>query len=87
MAHHKSAIKRIRQNEKRRLRNKHVKSTMRGRIRLVREAVAAGDKATAQTRLREAISHLGRAASKGVIRPRKAARLTSRLSRLVNTLD
>ncbi len=86
MAHHKSALKRIRQNEKRRLRNKHVKSTMRSRIRNVREAVASGDAAQSRESLLEAISKLNRAASKGVIPKARASRLTSRLTKLVNGL-
>ncbi|MEM1349513.1 MAG: 30S ribosomal protein S20, partial [Myxococcota bacterium] len=43
MANHKSAIKRIRQNEKRRVRNKAVKSNLRTRVRQFEVAVEAGD--------------------------------------------
>jgi len=84
VAHHKSALKRIKQNERRRLRNRHVMSTTRSRIRTVREAVAAGNKDEAQAKLIEAIGKLNRAASKGVIPKKRAARLTSRLTKLVN---
>ena len=87
MAQHKSALKRIRQNERRRLRNRHVISTVRSRIRLLREAVAAGNKEEAEAKLRESVGRLNRAASKGVIPKKRAARLTSRLSKLVNGLS
>ena len=87
MANHKSALKRIKQNERRRLRNRHVLSTTRSRIKLVRTAVASGNKDDAQTTLRVAVGKLNRAASKGVIPKKRAARLTSRLTKLVNTLS
>jgi small subunit ribosomal protein S20 len=80
VAHHKSALKRIKQNEKRRLRNKHVKSTARSRVRKVRESLAAGGEAL-QSSLREAVSQLNRAASKGIIPKKRASRLISRLSK------
>lgn len=66
------------------MRNKHVKSTARGRVRKVREAVAAGNQEEAQAHLREAIGKLNSAASKGVIPKSRASRLVSRLTKLVN---
>ncbi len=86
MAHHKSALKRIKQNEKKTERNKHVRSTLRTFIKRVREAVAAKDPARAKESLAAAIPVIDSAASKGVIHRSNASRNVSRLSRLVNTL-
>ena len=86
MAHHKDAIKRIKQNEHRRARNRHYRSRMRNRIKALREAVASGDTATAQTELRAAISIIHRVASKGVIHRNQAARRISRLNKAVKGL-
>jgi small subunit ribosomal protein S20 len=84
LANHKSALKRIGQSETRRLRNKHVRSTARGRVRAAREAVADGNKKEAEATLKAAISSLSRAASKGVIPKKRAARKISRLTKMVN---
>ena len=86
MAHHKSAIKRIKQNEKKRLRNRHVRSTLRTFIKRVREAVEGKDKAAATEALALAIPVIDKAATKGVIHPSNASRNVSRLTKLVNTL-
>ena len=86
MAHHKSALKRIKQNEKRRLRNKHNKSTLRTFIKRVREAVESNDAAGAREALAAAIPVIDKAASKGVIHSSNASRNVSRLTRLVNTI-
>lgn len=86
MAHHKSALKRIKQNEKKAARNKHVRSTLRTFIKRVREAVAANDTALAQESLKLAIPFIDAAASKGVIHRSNASRNVSRLNKLVNTL-
>ncbi len=86
MAHHKSALKRIKQNIKRNERNKHVRSTLRTFIKRVREAVAAKDMALAKESLQAAIPVIDSAASKGVIHRSNASRNVSRLNRLVNTL-
>lgn len=86
MANHKSAVKRIRQNEKRNLRNTHVRSTVRTFIKRVREAVAAKDQDLAKKALEAAIPVIDGAASKGVIHRSNASRNVSRLTRLVNTL-
>lgn len=86
MAHHKSAIKRIKQNEKKRLRNRHVRSTLRTSIKRVREAVEGKDLATARELLAAAIPVIDRAATKGVIHSSNASRSVSRLTKLVNTL-
>lgn len=86
MAHHKSAIKRIKQNAKRNARNRHVSSTLKTHIKRVREAVAAKDKDAATAALKAAIPVIDVSASKGVIHSSNAARNVSRLTKLVNTL-
>jgi small subunit ribosomal protein S20 len=86
LANHKSSIKRIKQNEKKNERNKHVRSTLRTFIKRVREAVASKDAAVAREALVAAIPVIDTAASKGVIHSSNASRNVSRLTRLVNTL-
>ena len=86
MAHHKSAIKRIKQNAKRNARNRHVSSTLKTHIKRVREAVAAKNKDAATAALKAAIPVIDVSASKGVIHSSNASRNVSRLTRLVNTL-
>jgi len=73
VANIKSQIKRIKQNEARRLRNKSVKSSLKTSIRRFREAADAGDKARAQELARVAGRKLDVAASKGVIHKNQAA--------------
>lgn len=86
MAHHKSAIKRIKQNAKRNARNRHVTSTLKTYIKRVREAVEAKDKEAATAALKAAIPVIDASASKGVIHASNASRNVSRLTILVNTL-
>ena len=86
MAHHKSAIKRIKQNAKRNARNRHVTSTLKTYIKRVREAVEAKDKEGAAAALKAAIPVIDSSASKGVIHTSNASRNVSRLTKLVNTL-
>ncbi|WP_243374433.1 30S ribosomal protein S20 [Geotalea sp. SG265] len=86
MANHKSALKRIKQTEKRTERNRHVRSTLRTFIKRVREAVAAKDANLAKEALAAAIPVIDGAASKGVIHTSNASRNVSRLTKLVNTL-
>ncbi|MFD1505317.1 30S ribosomal protein S20 [Georgenia yuyongxinii] len=83
MANIKSQIKRIRTNEKARLRNKAVKSELKTYVRRVREAVATGDKETADTALRAAGRKLDKAVSKGVIHANQAANRKSKLAKQV----
>ncbi len=84
MANIKSQIKRNKQNETRRLRNKSVKSSLRTAVRKVREAVGAGNSDEAQTLLQAATRQLDKAASKGVIHPNQAANRKSGLARLLS---
>ena len=73
MANIKPQIKRNRQNEKRRLRNKSVKSSLKTAIRKFNETVATGDAEAATALLRDASRKLDKAASKGVIHKNQAA--------------
>jgi small subunit ribosomal protein S20 len=86
LAHHKSAIKRNKQNEKKKEMNKHVRSTLRTYIKRVREAAAGNDAVAAKEALAAAIPVIDTAASKGIIHPNNASRNVSRLTRLVSTL-
>lgn len=86
MANHPSALKRHRQSEKARLANRSVRARLRTMVRQLREAVVAGDKEAAETKLREASSQLHKAASKGVLHRRTADRQTGRLARQVGSL-
>ena len=81
MANIKSQIKRNRQNEKRRLRNKAVKSSLKTAIRKYNEAVEAGDATAAQALLRDASRKLDKAASKGVIHQNQAANRKSAIAK------
>ncbi len=78
-----SAKKRQRQNEKRRLANRTIKSAMRTQIRKVREAVDEGNLELAETEARVASKRLDRAGSKGVIHRNTAARTKSRLQHMI----
>ncbi|MCR6713076.1 MAG: 30S ribosomal protein S20 [Demequina sp.] len=86
MANIKSKIKRIGTNEKSRQRNVAVKSQLKTHVRKVREAIAAGDKAAAQTALTTASVKLDKAASKGVIHKNQAANRKSALAKQVSAL-
>ena len=86
MANIKSQIKRIRTNEKARLRNKSVKSELKTHVRHVREAVSAGDKEAADAALQTASRKLDKAVSKGVIHSNQAANRKSALAKQVATL-
>ncbi len=80
MANIKSQIKRIRTNEKARLRNKAVKSELKTAVRRFREAADSGDAAAANTALRSASRLLDKAASKGVIHTNQAANRKSAMA-------
>ena len=80
MANIKSQIKRIKTNEKARLRNKSVKSSLKTAIRKYREAADAGDATTAATLMRDASKALDKAASKGVIHANQAANRKSAMA-------
>jgi small subunit ribosomal protein S20 len=82
----KSAIKRAIQSEKRRLRNSHVKSTMKTNIKKVLLALKDKDKENLENTFKAAIAYIDRAASKKVIHRNNAARRVSRLAKKVNTV-
>ncbi|HET7874094.1 MAG TPA: 30S ribosomal protein S20 [Methylomirabilota bacterium] len=85
MANIKSAIKRIKQNERRRLRNRAVRSAIRGAIKSARTALASQTPETKAAVL-VAIRALDRAVSQGVIHRNTAARKKSTLARKLNAL-
>jgi len=87
VANIKSQIKRVKTNEKRRLRNKSVKSSLRTAIRRFREAVEAGDTDLIIERQRSASRALDKAASKGVIHANQAANKKASLARRVNSIS
>lgn len=84
MANHKSAVKRIRQNDKRRANNRQNKSTMRTEIKKLRAALTLGDAARAQELLPAVVSLIDRSIQKGVVHKNAAARYKSRLTLHVN---
>jgi len=81
VANIKSQIKRNKQNEKRRLRNKSVKSSLKTAIRKFNEATQAGDPETATALMRDAARKLDKAATKGVIHKNQAANRKSAIAR------
>ncbi|ROO83627.1 small subunit ribosomal protein S20 [Actinocorallia herbida] len=81
MANIKSQIKRNKQNEKARLRNKAVKTELKSAIRKFREATASGDAEGVQTALRHASRKLDKAVSKGVIHKNQAANRKSAIAK------
>lgn len=87
MAHARSAIKRHRQELRRRARNQARRTGARSAVRRVRELIAAGTQEEAAAAVREASSILDRAARKGVLHANNAARRKSRLMRQLNTMQ
>ncbi|HEV8175888.1 MAG TPA: 30S ribosomal protein S20 [Actinoplanes sp.] len=87
MANIKSQIKRNRQNEKARLRNKSVKSSLKTVIRKLNEASTAGDTEAAAELLRAASRQLDKAVSKGVIHKNQAANRKSAIAKRINALS
>jgi len=86
LANHASALKRARQNEKSRARNKAYRTRMRNAIKTVRQAVEQGDAAQAKAALEKAVPIIDKAAAKGTVHKNCASRTVSRLSRKVNAL-
>jgi small subunit ribosomal protein S20 len=79
----KSAKKRLRQNQKRRASNRSTKSSVKTQMKKVREAVASGDLAKAQTEFQVAAKKLDRAAAARSIHKNSASRHKARLSHLI----
>jgi small subunit ribosomal protein S20 len=86
VANIKSQIKRNKQNEKARLRNKSVKSALKTSVRKFHEASATGDVENATTLLREASRKLDKAVSKGVIHKNQAANRKSAIAKKLASL-
>ncbi len=84
MAHHKAALKSIRQDKKRRARNRYFKKTMRTFIKKVRNAVKEGKIEEATSLLPKTYSIIDKCAVKKIIHKNTAARYKSRLMAFVN---
>ncbi len=87
MARHLSALKRARQNEKRRLRNQSCKTRVKHAVREVRAAAAQKNLEAAEAALKKAVPTIARVAGKGILHWRSAARKISRLTRMVQALQ
>ncbi|MEO3788860.1 30S ribosomal protein S20 [Nonomuraea sp. B10E15] len=87
MANIKSQIKRNKQNEKARLRNKAVKSSLKTAVRRFREAAEQGDVQQAVALQRAAARQLDKAVSKGVIHKNQAANRKSAIARQAAALS
>jgi len=87
LADHKSALKRARQNEVRRMRNKSTKTRIKNIVKDVRIAVSEKSEESALTKLDIAKSIIDNAAKKGVIHKKSASRKISRLSKIVNAIS
>ncbi|MFA6280593.1 MAG: 30S ribosomal protein S20 [Bdellovibrionales bacterium] len=86
MANHKSAAKRARQTVKTNELNRSRRAKVRTLTKAVEKAIVGKDPETAVTTLRSAESGLARAASKGTLHPKTAARKTSRLAKAVKKI-
>lgn len=84
MPNHKSAEKRVRQNERRRAINRHNRAKLRTSIKKLRGALDATDKAQTAPLLPQTISEIDKAVQKGVLHRNAAARNKSRLTARVN---
>ena len=83
MANHKSAKKRAKQSQVRRLRNKSVKTTLRTLEKKLRETKASGE--NAEELMKQTQSAIQKAAKKGILHKKTASRKISRLFKLVNS--
>ena len=79
MANHSSALKRVRQTERRTTRNRANTSSLRTQLRDLREIIAKGDKAAAQQTYRSTVSALDKAIQKGTLHENTASRYKARL--------
>ena len=87
MANIRSAIKRNRQNKKRREHNRVFRGSARTQVRKARNAIVAGEKKLAVEEVNQAIVKLDRVAAKGIIHKNNAARRKSRLMKQLASLD
>jgi small subunit ribosomal protein S20 len=86
MANLSSSKKMVRKIARRTARNRDQKSKMRSFIRRVDEAIASGDKAAAETALRDAQPLIARAGRKGLMHKKTASRKVSRLAKQVSSI-
>jgi len=87
LANIKSAIKRNRQNEKRRLQNRIYRGSTRTQVKEAREAIASGNKEEATAEVNAAIRKLDLVATKGIIHKNNAARRKNRLMKKLNKME
>lgn len=87
MANHKDALKRIRQNTKRRARNRHYRSMMRNQIKKLNALIETGDQEAVDAQLSSTVSMIQRVSGKGIIHSRQAARRVSRLTNAVKRMQ
>lgn len=87
MANIKSAIKRNKQNEKRRQLNRIFRGSTRTQVKDAKIAIESGDKDVATAEVKEAIQKLDRAASKGIVHKNNAARRKSRLMKHLASME
>jgi len=87
LANIRSAIKRNRQNKKRRVHNRVFRGSARTQVRKARNAIVAGEKKLAVEEVNQAIVKLDRVAAKGIIHKNNAARRKSRLMKQLASLD
>ncbi|MCC7206410.1 MAG: 30S ribosomal protein S20 [Anaerolineae bacterium] len=86
MANHKSAIKRIRTNERKRIRNRLIISRTRTEVKKARLALASGTPDNAREATLQAIRELDKAVAKGILHKNNVARRKSRLMKHLNAL-
>ena len=86
MANHKSALKRAKQSEIKRVENKSYKTRVKKAVKEVRAAVANNSEPEARESLKKAVSIIQKTSSKGVIHKNQASRKVSRLEHQVNQL-
>ncbi len=87
MANHKSALKRAHQNEIRRIRNKSVRTRVKNVVKDVRQATTDNSAQAADTSFKAAQSAIDKAAKKGVLHKRTAARKIARLAKVTQSIQ
>jgi len=86
LAHIKSQVKRNRQNEKKRMKNAQIRSSIRTTAKRVVKAAEGNDKEAAQAEFRKFVKAIDSTAHKGIVPRRTAARKKSRLAKKVNAV-
>ena len=87
MANHKSALKRAKQNDVKRIRNAGYKTRVKNAVKAVRAAIATNSEGQAKESLKKAISTIQKSASMGAIHKKNASRKISRLASQVNQIS